>query len=227
MAFLRLILVSAILVIGGLLFVANYSPEETPGAPVPRVLFVGNSLTMGHNVPGRMANKALEDGVRVDVRMLARGGAYLKDWADDPQLIDALTNGNWDVVVLQDNSKAALKMEFRLASRQAVSKIALMAGDARLVLSSTWPAAEGHAIYSDDWWGRDKPENPKQFADRTAQHYQNVGVDLGIQVAPITEVWMQSPDRIELYHPDKVHASAQGADLAAAVLWMTIRQALD
>ena len=221
MAFLRLILVSAIILIGGLLLVSNYSPEETTGAPVPRVLFVGNSLTMGHNVPGRMANKALEDGVRVDVRMLARGGAYLKDWADDPQLIDALTNGNWDVVVLQDNSKAALKMEFRLASRQAVSKIALMADDARLVLSSTWPAAEGQAIYSDDWWGRDKPENPKQFAARTARHYQNVGDDLGIQVAPITLRWMQSPNRNELYHPDKVHASAQGADFPSRFIEFT------
>lgn len=51
-----------------------------------RVLFVGNSLTTAHNIPGLVAELALSSGHRMDYRVYAPGGRKLMQHAADPQL---------------------------------------------------------------------------------------------------------------------------------------------
>jgi hypothetical protein len=94
-------------------------PRETlklPDGPPVRVLFVGNSLTDGNNVPGMVQAMAAAGNVRLDYRAATMGGASLEDQWDAGGAREALTSEKWHFVVLQQgpstlpDSQANLKL---------------------------------------------------------------------------------------------------------------------
>jgi hypothetical protein len=119
-------------------------PEPPPpGPPVPnppgigagaRVLFIGNSLTEGNDVPGMVRALAAAAGLGWHVEAQLLGGAGLQDHWEAGLAQTRIRSGRWDAVVLQQgpsslaDSRANLRHwteEFDGLVRQAGGRSAL------------------------------------------------------------------------------------------------------
>lgn len=203
---------------------ARYRKPEAPDRP-RRILFIGNSITLGHDVPRRVAARAAADGVQVEVAMAAAGGAHLRDTARIPRLGPVLEASDWDVLVLQDHTTTPFRETDRTESADTMAGLAARARARKVLLYPPWPRAPGHAFY------RHKPaentvlpKGPEDFARRTIEFYESVAQRNGYDVAPVPQHWLEAlAHRRPVYAMDDYHASAEGAELAAQVIWKSLR----
>src|SRR5579885_3562187 len=75
---------------------------RAPTGPGLHVLFIGNSLTYVNNLPGIL--EALADSAHealLETRMVAKPDYSLADHWADGDAAKAITNGGWNIVVLQ------------------------------------------------------------------------------------------------------------------------------
>src|SRR3989442_11351717 len=79
------------------------SQSEASGCT--RVLFIGNSYTYVNDLPAMFADLARSGGHRVEIGMVAEGGATLSDHAGSAATAAKLTAAKRDVVVLQEQSE--------------------------------------------------------------------------------------------------------------------------
>jgi hypothetical protein len=208
---------------------ARYEGQHASGRP-RRILFIGNSITLGHDVPSRVAARAAADGVRVDVAMAAAGGAHLRDTARIARLGPVLEASDWDVLVLQDHTTTPFRAADRAESASTMAGLAARARARKVLLYPPWPRAPGHAFYSSRPPLRDAvlPAGPEDFARRTMDFYVSVARQNGYAVAPVPQHWLEAvAHRQPVYDVDRYHASAAGAELAAQVLWTSLRGLLD
>ena len=79
-----------------------------------KILFVGNSHTYTNDLPGVFYQMAEAGGHKVDVYDLTEGSYSLKMYSDPEDglgsvLTEALKGENWDFVILQENTNAAIE----------------------------------------------------------------------------------------------------------------------
>jgi hypothetical protein len=83
------------------------SSAPTAAKPPLRVLFIGNSLTSWHNLPGYVASLAKRTGDSAfRYRMIAPPAVGLEDHWRIPRMRRALAEQRWDVVVMQQGPSA-------------------------------------------------------------------------------------------------------------------------
>src|SRR5207253_8398187 len=99
-AFLGLVAVSALAIEG-----QQGCGNQTEASGCTRLLFIGNSYTYVNDLPAMFADLARSGGHRVEVGMVAEGGATLRDHAGSVATAAKLTSAKWDVVVLQEQSE--------------------------------------------------------------------------------------------------------------------------
>ena len=93
------------LILGMLVCMLALVPAVSAEKPVePRVLFVGNSLTYYNDVPElvRQLSRSDENSSRLEVEMLAAGGASVAQHLEAGYLPQYLKDGDFDLVVIQD-----------------------------------------------------------------------------------------------------------------------------
>lgn len=93
------------LILGTLVCMLALVPAVGAEKPAePRVLFVGNSLTYYNDVPElvRQLSRSDENSSRLEVEMLAAGGASVAQHLDAGYLPQYLRDGDFDLVVFQD-----------------------------------------------------------------------------------------------------------------------------
>lgn len=178
--------------------------------PPLKVLFIGNSYTYYHRLPDIVAAmSARPDSPRkFEVRMVAQGGASLaRHWDGGGRR--ALRGGNWDAVVLQDQSALPLSHPGQIA--RYAERLAGAARDAgaRTILFVTWAR-------------RDWP------ADQTAidDAYAAAARASDAVLAPVGPAWQRTRERwpdIALHDADGSHPAAAGAYLSACVLYITLQ----
>lgn len=182
-------------------------PHDRPLGPEPlRALFVGNSFTFGHDLPGLVVElgAARDPPLRIEVGMVARDGMTLERHWKEGEAARRLTNEHWDVVVLQEQSTRPLvQPELTEAYARRLATVARESG-AEVVLFETW--------------GRvDQPET----AVPRAAAYRRIAQSVGASVAPVGTAWKRSrlerPD-LRLHADDGLHANPAGARLAASVI---------
>jgi hypothetical protein len=182
-------------------------PARPPTAELA-VLFMGNSHTSMHDVPGLVA--AAIRGVRPGVvvtAVTAPGWGFLDERAQDPASLARLRDGRWDHVVLQAQKYSATgRRTYSTAGAEALIRLA-RAGGAVPVLFPEWPRR-----------GVDE-------ARRIHALHREIAARAPACVAPVGLAW----DLARGAHPDVVlhagdgdHAAAAGALLAALVLAATI-----
>lgn len=188
--------------------------------PPVRVLFVGNSHTHSNDLPGMVRDLAAAAGRRIDTGVMAPGGWWWRDHAASEETMNAIADGDWDFVVLQEQSMVpALPEMARQVSRPAAVRLSVAAieSGARPVLFVTWGHRDGnmevgHASYS-----------TMQVA--IARTYSELSTAVTAEIAPVGMAWWMArserPD-LSLYHADGVHPSKEGSYLAAAVIAATI-----
>lgn len=73
-------------------------------APAPRILFIGNSMVLRHDVPARVAKLT-----GASTAMAAANGARLIETVRIERLQPVLTAVDWSVIVLQDFTKTPFR----------------------------------------------------------------------------------------------------------------------
>lgn len=199
----------------------------SPADGQARVLFLGNSFTFEHDVPERVAVKAADDGVALRPLMLAQGGARLSQLKGRPGMRALLSGHDWDAVVAQDHSTTALDPGFRRENEAALACIAGLVDPAPLVIVTPWAREEEHPLYASGRGLRadvPPPADPRAMTEATAAHFGRVADDLAGQyrvgLAPVATAWLAAIEAgRRLHRRDRYHASEEGADFTAGIVW--------
>ncbi|MCA9717532.1 MAG: SGNH/GDSL hydrolase family protein [Myxococcales bacterium] len=193
------------------------------------ILFVGNSYTAGNDLAGLVEALASADGAApVAVEVIAVAGETMAGHLSTPSTLDAITTGDWDLVVLQGQSVEPMEpgSDFHSAAT-SLADVVVDAG-AAVVLFETWARADGDALYQQPWYGPD----PAAAQAKLRAAYQAVADSSGGRVAPVGDAWerawTEAPE-LPLYAGDGSHATIHGSYLAACVLLeaLTERRAVD
>ncbi len=174
-----------------------------------RVLFIGNSFTR-LSIPTLQGMKSVSP-LGVDVfEYEFVDGSSLSDHVNRKETIDAINNGAWDYVVLQDHSRQTLDnhLSFDIAVRSLVSVI--RKSGAEPILFATWARLEqsGYA--------------PRQLSVIAA--YRLIGRELNVSVADVGGVWlaMYNTNRSvfkRMFDEDGIHQTKLGAQAVGASLY--------
>jgi hypothetical protein len=172
------------------------------GAPV-RVLFIGNSFTARNDLPGLIAGLAAARGKSMEHRLISAGGASLRTHWNASEAQKAIRDGQYDFVVLQEQSTLPVKNARRMHENVRLFDEAIRAAGAKTVLYMTW--ARQHA-----------PESQQAITDA----YAGIGRELGATVVPVGLAWqrfLRKHDQPVLHDKDQSHPTPAGSYLAAGV----------
>jgi hypothetical protein len=177
--------------------------KAKPQAKLARVLFIGNSFTQRNDLPTLLAAMAAVQGLTVAHELISVGGASLRTHWNAGTAAKTIANGDFDYVVLQEQSTLPVKNAQRMAENIRLFDAAIKAAGAKTVLYMTW--ARQHS-----------PENQRLMSDA----YNSIGAELGAIVVPVGTVWQKflaAHDSPALHDRDQSHPTLAGSYLAACV----------
>ena len=187
-----------------------------------RVLFIGNSYTYVNDLPGVFKQLACSGQHLVEIGSLVQGGWTLADHVSDSNTQSELGTGEWDYVVLQEQSIVpALEQTRTQYMYPAARTLVKMIQDigAEPVFFMTWGHRDGVPEYGlKDY---DSMQNEIIFG------YLTIADELSIPVAPVGFTWKQVREEypeINLWQDDGSHPSVAGTYLAACVFYAVIFQ---
>jgi hypothetical protein len=167
------------------------------------VLFVGNSLTAGHELPLMVEALSVGGGRPLRTEWVVYGGVNLEDhWNRRTQ--DRITGSAWKYVVLQQgpSSLADSQADLRKWSRRFDRVIRKEGGTTALFM--VWP------------------ESPRRAAfPKVAESYRLAARDVGGVLLPAGDAWLAAWRRkpsLALYGPDGFHPTLAGSYLAALTI---------
>lgn len=190
-----------------LLWAALHTFASCQSEPSTRVLFIGNSYTF---VNGGLDKQLQGLAPSTETERIAFGGYTLEKHWNDGNAIQRIREGNWDYVILQEQSQIPVinQKGFYDFARKFDEEI--RRSGAKTILLMTW----------------ERPDS-RTFGVTTANlaaAYASLGKELRAKVAPAGLAFERSlrdkPD-IALYVQDG-HPTVEGTYLAACVLYRTI-----
>jgi hypothetical protein len=167
------------------------------------VLFIGNSFTARNDLPGLVARLAEAHGKSLRHRLISAGGASLRTHWNAGEARKVIQEGQWDCVVLQEQSTLPVKNAQRMHENVRLFDEAIKAAGAKTVLYMTWAR-------------QNAPDAQQAIADA----YAGIGRELAATVAPVGLAWqrvLRRPDRPVLHDRDQSHPTLAGSYLAACV----------
>jgi polyhydroxyalkanoate synthesis regulator phasin len=203
---------SAALLAGGPGFFVRGSPGATlapridrgPLRSGDRVLFIGNSLTAGNDLPLLVEALSVAGGRPLSVAWVVYGGVNLEDhWSRKTQ--DRITGSNWKYVVLQQgpSSLAEGRADLRKWTGRFDTVIRQAGGTTALYM--VWPESRRRAVFP-----------------MVAESYRLAARDVGGVLLPAGEAWLAAWRRkpsLALYGPDGFHPTPAGSYLAALAIY--------
>ncbi|MFK7849305.1 MAG: DUF4886 domain-containing protein [Rhodothermales bacterium] len=215
--FVLMLFVAGALLVQQVHAVASAGTSTNTNADTTRVLFVGNSYIYYNNLPRLFTAVAASKGKPVVAEMIVHGGARLEEHAANKQLGKHIAEGDWDYVVLQEQSTIAGQIvDGRLKNpdidgfhkaASALHEVIKEAG-AETVFHLTW--ARAHA--------------PEMQHDLNRAYYA-IARQLNTPISPIGKTWAMAKQRMSstnLYQEDESHPSPAGSYLSAVTLFATI-----
>ncbi len=184
---------------------------------IKRILFIGNSYTFAYSMPKIIQELIDESGDKAVVESVAVGGFYLKNHSQNEQTINKIKEGNWDNIVIQEQS------QLPALSNEIVGK------ESYPYLFSLDSLIDKYSFCSKKYlfmtWGRKIGDTancanfPKlctyQGMDKELRlRYIEYADNIGANVVPASLVWnyiRANYPEIELYEPDGSHPSRVGA----------------
>jgi hypothetical protein len=167
------------------------------------VLFIGNSFTARNDLPGLIARLAAARGKCLQHRLISSGGASLRTHWNAEVARQAIRDGGYDRVVLQEQSTLPVKNAKRMHENVRLFDEVIKTAGAKTTLYMTW--ARQHA-----------PESQQAITDA----YVSIGRELAATVVPVGLAWQRflgKHDQPVLYDRDQSHPSLAGSYLAACV----------
>jgi hypothetical protein len=178
--------------------------EKAPDADVG-VLYVGNSHTAMHDLPGLVGEMIRFQHPETTVARRQVGVGFLEDATRDPRCREAIESRPWKYVVLQAQ-KESKSGRYSYSQAEGI-EIATLAKDRGATV-----------VFFAEWGLRDVPGH----GPRIEKVYREMATATGARVAPVGRAWdlalAERPD-LPLYAADGNHQTALGAFLTACVLF--------
>ena len=185
-----------------------------------RILFVGNSYTGQIRQILSDMIKSSSQGESTEMEFITPGGKTLEFHLQNEVTIKRITEGNWDFVVLQDQSQFPAIFPKRF-------------GSAAIKLDRIIDAAGAKTVFYQTWGRRDGDKQNAQFPDyksmqkALSKSYSSVARRCKAILVPVGDTWAlvrkADADLGEaLYKGDGSHPSSKGAYLAASVFYAII-----
>ena len=168
-----------------------------------RVLFIGNSLTAANELPNVVSTLS---GGRIAYRTVAPGGVSLEDHWTLTGARDALEEGPWDFVVLQQGPSSLAESAANLREWTVRWADAIRAHHATPAVYEVWP---------------DSAFGVRASFPAIVHSYRRAAAAAHAIFLPAGEAWQAAwrrNPRLALYGPDGFHPSQLGTTLAALVI---------
>lgn len=194
---------------------------ETPPQGALRVLFIGNSHTFVHDVPGLLQHLGARGGSPIWVDGELVGGATLEQHWKKGRAARKISREPWDFVVLQEQSTAPA-FDYSYYSyyvQRFVERIDEKG--ATPVIYATWPRASWDPFFREN----ERFKTPEALGAALNQSFAQAQDAFKTQLAPVGAAWALAArdyPEIQLYEADGNHASLAGAYLAASVFYRVL-----
>jgi hypothetical protein len=186
-----------------------------------RVLFIGNSYTAVQNLPQVVSQLAAAGGDNLYYQVNAPGGYTFQQHSMDNTTLNYIAQGNWDFVVLQEQSQLPSFNDGQVATEvypyahKLDSLIHHYTPCAKTVFYMTWGRKNGDASNCAVW----PPVCTYDGMDSLLQlRYSIMAEDNEALISPVAKVWHYLRDNnpsLELYQADESHPSPAGTYAAA------------
>ena len=172
--------------------------------PQLRVLFIGNSLTAVNDLPHVVSTLS---GGRIAYKTVAPGGVSLEDHWTLTGARDALEEGPWDFVVLQQGPSSLADSAANLREWTVRWADAIRTHHATPAVYEVWP---------------DSAFGVRASFPAIVHSYRRAAAAAHATFLPAGEAWQAAwrrDPRLALYGPDGFHPSPLGTYLAAVVVY--------
>ena len=194
------------------------------------VLFLGNSYCSVNNLPQLVQNLSASAGKTLIIDSNMPGGFTLTGHSIDPSSTAKISQGNWDYVILQEQSQIPTIDQYRYNDMYPAM------ADLKTMVEQYSPCAK---IITYMTWGRRfggqqcDPSNTycspvfsdfNQMQDSLSSAYWQISESLNIQCAPVGESWraILSDTNLVLHSADNSHPNIDGSYVAALTLFSSI-----
>ena len=194
------------------------------------VLFIGNSYIASNNLPSLISSIASSMGDQISFETSLVGGATLQYHANNQNTIELIIDGNWDYVVIQEQSQypsfPIWQVEqdvFPYASE--LSQLIYENNECgEVVFFMTWGRENGDQDNCTNWPPICTYEG---MDDLLRDRYLIMANENNAQVSPVGATWRfirDSKYNLDLYGPDGSHPSFLGSYVAAVCFYTTLFQ---
>ena len=192
------------------------------------VLFVGNSYTSFNNLPNLISSIAstMGDVLIVDGSLI--GGATLQNHSQNNNTTNLITKGNWDFVVLQEQSQYPsfplwqVEQDVFPYASQLCELVSEFNECANTVFFMTWGREYGDQSNCQSWPPVCTYEG---MDDLLRERYMIMANDNNSIVSPVGAVWRSLRDAgydLDLYSSDGSHPSLTGSYISAVCFYTTL-----
>ena len=192
------------------------------------VLFLGNSYTYYNNLPNLVQQAAASTGDTFTYDSNTPGGHWLKQHATNTTSQNKIKAGNWDYVVLQDQSQVAAQPDNFVATevypyaKRLNDSITKYNPCAKTTFYMTWGRENGDASICPNWPAVCTYEG---MDDLLRQRYQIMTDDNNGITSPVGAVWRYlrtNHPTLDLYSGDGSHPSLIGSYAGAITFYCTL-----
>ncbi|MCF8254854.1 MAG: T9SS type A sorting domain-containing protein [Bacteroidia bacterium] len=193
-----------------------------------RVLFLGNSYTYVNNLPQTLADMAKSTGDSLITDNNTPGGYTLQQHASDPASLSRISFGNWDFVVLQEQSQfpsfpiQQVEEEVFPYAHILDSTIKVYNPCGETMFYMTWGRKNGDASNCAFW----PPVCTYAGMDSLLNlRYRMMAENNQAVLSPVGELWKylrQNYPSLELYQGDESHPSEAGTYAAACSFYSVV-----
>lgn len=213
-----------LLTIAILLFKISFSQEEI------RVLFLGNSYTYVNDLPKIIKDIATNEGKVFTYESVTPGGCTLFQHLDSKTSMSKIRQGNWDYVILQEQSQLPVIDYYRHNTLKPSYKslhdsIMLYNPEAKVVGYMTWGRRYGGqqcVNFGDGLYCSANFVDFNHMQDTLTAAYCENAYATNSYVAPVGEAWKAAltvDPNLVLHSSDNSHPSYDGSYLAACVFY--------
>ena len=192
-----------------------------------RVLFLGNSYIFFNELPTLLTELSESMGHVVVTGQNTPGGASLQGHVNNTESQALIQQGDWDYVVLQEQSQKAslpydqVTADFFPAVEALVTSIRQHNDCSVPLLYMTWGRENGD-VKNCAWWPPVCTYEGMQ--ELLTERYLEAADNTQSWCAPVGMIWedLLGLTNINLYNPDGSHPSAAGSYLAASTLFVAL-----